>query len=58
MYYVVLCNVPGSVKSAFAGMRKARGSRRLTEPETPAMRLADRAGLSKSEVAQMEKFLR
>ena len=46
-----------SVKSAFAGMRKARGSRRLTEPETPAMRLADRAGLSKSEVAQMEKFL-
>ena len=45
-------------KSAFAGMRKARGSRRLTEPETPAMRLADRAGLSKSEVAQMEKFPR
>ena len=45
-------------KSAFAGMRRARGSRRLTEPETPAMRLADRAGLSKSEVAQMEKFLR
>ena len=56
MYYVcTLCTV---VSNRHLRMRKARGSRRLTEPETPAMRLADRAGLSKSEVAQMEKFLR